>query len=563
MTAEAEHRPLHDVRAVNLPRGRHFALTFGLSDQFGGMTSALLHRSRAFVRLGATHVDVLTFDARVDYPQLTERLRARSDVIAGMRVLNLWDWLRENTFTRLAPTGLARNTVFSPLAPDEPAVDAVRHGDAGERKILVRTRLGADGTTALQIDYFRSDCTLLASDRRDCDSRGRTGGRSIVVCDREGKPGWIFSGIWGLYRAWLDELTADRQCFMIVDSKTVATFMLGYRRPNVVTAHIVHSSHLASVAQVKASPDGFAVRATRQAVFDDLGGFDSIVLLTQRQRDDVRRQLTSRRQSQPRLSRAVNNWLGAHEKQNVALHNIAVIPNSRTIGPRPAAEESRPIGRGIVLASLTPRKRVDHAIRAVVAAAQQAQSAGLMPPITLDIYGSGEAQTMVALQTLVAELDAAHLVSFHGYVPEARRHLSSASFLVTSGSSEGFPLVLVESMAAGCIPISYDVPYGPADIIDDGRTGFLVAAGDESQLAAAVFQFVSLHPDRVQRMRAAGRLTSERFSDEEVTGLWAQELAAAARRKNGPRSVPARVRDVLSLGKKAIRRVGRLALRRG
>ena len=33
--------------------------------------------------------------------------------------------------------------------------------------------------------------------------------------------------------------------------------------------------------------------------------------------------------------------------------------------------------------------------------------------------------------------------------------------------------MLVESMASGCIPIAYDIDYGPSDIITDGVDGFL------------------------------------------------------------------------------------------
>ena len=60
--------------------------------------------------------------------------------------------------------------------------------------------------------------------------------------------------------------------------------------------------------------------------------------------------------------------------------------------------------------------------------------------------------------------------------PDARRELATASFLLLTSRSEGSPLVLVEAMAAGCLPIAYDVRYGPSDLIRNGRNGFLVRA---------------------------------------------------------------------------------------
>ena len=52
---------------------------------------------------------------------------------------------------------------------------------------------------------------------------------------------------------------------MIVDSKTSANFMLGYRRPHVVVAHLVHNSHLADPER----PDG-PLRESRRRVIERL-----------------------------------------------------------------------------------------------------------------------------------------------------------------------------------------------------------------------------------------------------------------------------------------------------
>ena len=55
------------------------------------MTSALLHRSRAFRRLGGVDVGILTLDDRPDYPELEQRLLCAGELVAGVRIRNLWD----------------------------------------------------------------------------------------------------------------------------------------------------------------------------------------------------------------------------------------------------------------------------------------------------------------------------------------------------------------------------------------------------------------------------------------------------------------------------------------
>ena len=77
-----------------LPAGRQLAVTWGIPDRYGGMTSALLHRSRAFVRLAGRDVDVLTLDPRPGYGELRERLAESGELVRGIRLRNLYDDLR-------------------------------------------------------------------------------------------------------------------------------------------------------------------------------------------------------------------------------------------------------------------------------------------------------------------------------------------------------------------------------------------------------------------------------------------------------------------------------------
>lgn len=448
--------------SVALPDGLQFALTWGIPDDFGGMTSAMLHRSRAFVRLSGRPVDILTFDARTDYDRVEARLRASAELIDGMRLINLWDWLRTTTLPDSAPGMLTLDRhPYSPL-----------DSDPGE---LVATRLADDGTV-LQVDYRRADGTVVVSDRRDVAERGVIGGRSVVLCDERGVPVRSWGRIWALYRMWLDLLRERRPSFFIVDSKTVARFAATYVRKRAVMMHLVHGSHL----------QGGELSAARRETFENLDSFDSVVLLTHRQRSDVESLLGPR-------------------------NNLAVIPNGRE--PTPHVRRARDVHHGVVLSSLIPRKRVAHSITAVRSTTA-----------TLDIYGDG-------IERPTLEAVASGRVHFHGYSADARRALATASFLLSTSTAEGLPLSLVEAMSAGCLPIAYDVAYGPSDLIVDGRTGFLVPPGDTQALAAAIERLIALPRWRVARMRRAAVRASSAFSDLTVTRLWAHEMRAAAARK--------------------------------
>jgi poly(glycerol-phosphate) alpha-glucosyltransferase len=172
-----------------------------------------------------------------------------------------------------------------------------------------------------------------------------------------------------------------------------------------------------------------------------------------------------------------------------------------------------------VLASLIPRKRVSHAIRAVAAARE---STGR--PVRLSVYGDGPQRPK--LQALIGRLEAEEYVTLEGHVPDARRRLAETSMLLLTSHSEGFGLVLLEAMAEGCIPFAYDVPYGPADLITDGVNGFLAPAADVDALAARVEGFLALDEAAVEQLRANARATVTKYSDENVTALWSAALGS-------------------------------------
>jgi poly(glycerol-phosphate) alpha-glucosyltransferase len=482
---------------ARLPAGRHFAVTWSIPDDFGGMTIALLHRSRAFVRLGGARVDILTFDARPDYPRIEARLRQRGAMVDGMRLLNLYDWLRIHPL----PGGslqLDRDD-FAPIAADADVVAASRDG-----VVLSRTRFAIDGQSVLQRDHFREDGTLLLSDRRIPQDDGTPGERSVVLCDERGRPVRSWRRVWPLYRAWLDAVSARRPSWFVVDSKTSADFMLGYRRRNAVVIHVVHNSHLADPDR----PDG-PLRESRRRAIEGIDSFDSVVVLTERQRADL-------------------------EVARGPLPNLVVIPNARepdrADGPSSPArtDARRDPTAGIVIASLTGRKQVDHALRGAAGAE--------LPHLTLDVYGEGPRRA--ELERIAGEVADRVEARFHGYRPDARERLRSASFLLATGRSEGFPLVLLEAMAAGCLPIAYDVRYGPSDLIRDGIDGRLVPAGDIAALSRAIEQLARTSPARQRRMRRAARRTVRAYRDGPITRRWARELRAARRRHRATGVLP-------------------------
>ena len=154
----------------------------------------------------------------------------------------------------------------------------------------------------------------------------------------------------------------------------------------------------------------------------------------------------------------------------------------------------------------------------------------------LDVYGK-DAGSLASIEATVAETGSAGQVVLHGYAPGAARHFAAASFSLMTSTTEGQSLVLLESMAAGCVPIAYDIRYGPAELLVDGETGFLVPGGDVSALADTIERFLALPIKRVRELRANARERLAAFTDAEVFRRWV-ERAAGRGRGPGPPAQP-------------------------
>lgn len=482
----------HPGSSSDLPRGYHCAVTWGMPADYGGMTSALLRRSRAFVEEAGTAVDILTFEWSEDYNEIRCELEAAGELVPGLKLRNLWEELGLLTAAQLLAATPGKNVkgAFSAIGEDEEHEDEVSGG-----LLRRRVRYASDHKTVLQVDYFRPDGSLLVADRRDSQVKGTVGGRLVSLCGMDSRPVASWNQVSALYLFWLDLVVAGRQSFMIVDSKSAANFMTRYRRDNVVTMHVVHNSHLAS----RAVPPYGELSPSRRYVFERLSSFDSVVFLTEGQKEDADLLLDSP-------------------------GNACVIPNSRFLPAASSPEQGHDPELGVILSSLTTRKRLDHAISAL----GLAKDSGGME-FGLRIYGKGPERA--SLHDLIADQDLDDVVTLCGHSSSARQEFEKASFTLLSSKLGVQGLVLVEAMSVGCIPIAYDVPYGPADIIDDGVNGFLITAGDVQAMADTVIRLRKMEPAAVEKMRLEAVAKARTFSDASTVKRWEREMRAAADRK--------------------------------
>lgn len=123
------------------------------------------------------------------------------------------------------------------------------------------------------------------------------------------------------------------------------------------------------------------------------------------------------------------------------------------------------------------------------------------------------------LEKCIASLGLENHVILLGYTQNPFPYMRLAKAHVTASEWESFGLVIIEALACGCLPISTDCPHGPRDVLDGGKSGFLVPNGSAEKLAEAMHQTL-VDENLVQEKLQYGQKYIERYSTASVIPQW-------------------------------------------
>jgi poly(glycerol-phosphate) alpha-glucosyltransferase len=270
----------------------------------------------------------------------------------------------------------------------------------------------------------------------------------IVIYDA-GEPIGALYGFGELYRLWTSAVIAERpgRSLVISEARQLGELLGPYPR-SYALMHTVHSAHTQAPHTWDAPMD-----TLWQGWCAQLDSFDAVVWLTQAQLSDIER----------RFGPQARSFVVPHPAQ-----------------PPTAAPpwDTRDPDRVATIARLVPNKQIDQLLRAFAVVVQQ------RPQARLEVFGDGPQRP--ALEALAAELGLAAQVTWRGHVPAAGSQLSRAAVFAMTSEYEGQSLVLLEALEQATACVSYDISYGPAEMIVPNVNGELVPAGDVAALAAAL-----------------------------------------------------------------------------
>ncbi len=234
----------------------------------------------------------------------------------------------------------------------------------------------------------------------------------------------------------------------------------------------------------------------------DVPGFVEEVPLLQKIASPLNRRVVRRASRIFAPSRRVAELMLRHSPEA----KIEVIPHGveaesfqfKTVYPKRAK-------RLVTIARLLPWKRIDHLVTVV------AELNRSVADISLDIYGDGEDRSRI--QALIDAADARSYMTMHGLVPKETlyKDLCQHDVFVLPSVTEAFGLVFLEAMAAGLPVVGFD-SAGPADIIEDGKTGLLFSDDSVADLLRVVTRLVSVDHLTAELGQNARKTALSRFS---------------------------------------------------
>ena len=187
--------------------------------------------------------------------------------------------------------------------------------------------------------------------------------------------------------------------------------------------------------------------------------------------------------------------------------NMLCIPNARTF--RLDAPASLDAHRVIAVGRYSAQKALDRLLNAWALCDRGDWK--------LALVGGGELED--ELKSFASGLGIADSVEFGYAEGDIRDTYRNASVLALSSLYEGLPMVLLEAQAAGLPIVAFDCKCGPADVVTDGKDGFIVPQGDVDGLAAHLSELMNDSTLR-KAMGEAAFAASDRFDEEKIMNIW-------------------------------------------
>ncbi|HCX2173244.1 TPA: glycosyltransferase [Staphylococcus aureus] len=475
-------------------------ITSRLDLEHGGLTSSLLNKSRILYDEKGLKSTILTFHAATNFEYVKSTIIQRYDLKDKVEIYNINEYFRSQNL-KYEPKKYNINTQsYTPVKINENKFEYYKEGikvieiyydknkikevrHFGENSICTsKDIIDSDGyiywrsfysnrNLARQVFYRKDQTPFLTREFDFINASDKI--ISLVLFD--GEP-LRFNTFNEFKEYFIKKYIKKPITYLVGEARALDPVIMNIDNIYVRKVFMTHSIHI--------RPGTDIIRAGNRVVLNNLNNIDALVVLTEKQKEDIKNRFGER-------------------------NNYYVIPHSIQV---PEIKNVKVNNNVVIISRLHPEKRLDHSIRAFEKVVKK------IPNATLSIYGEG--QERENLQKLINKLGLQNQIKLMGYTKEINKVLQSADCSLLTSQYEGFALAIQESIANGTPVIAYDINYGPSSMIDNGKNGYLIKDGEVNELSNHIIKYLNKSKEEKKNFFENAIEKARKFSNQNFANSW-------------------------------------------
>lgn len=475
-------------------------ITSRLDKNHGGLTASMLNKVGIINDKLSIEPLILTFHLDWKYNMIKEEIVHRYNLDNKARFININEYFKNKiTSKKLVRYTFKPNSNLEKISISENKVEyydqkekiySVKYYKNTLREIkkysndVIIQKITLDNDECLfSINYYQDEYLkkqdLYRKDQSIFESRiyeNKNGENEIVKITLFDKETIEFTSFNEFKTYFISLFIKEPYTYLISEARGMDDAILSIKNQCVRKIFMTHSIHI--------RPGTDIVREGNRTVLNNLNEIDGLVLLTEFQKQDI------------------TNRFGYRKNYFVIPHAI----ETKNI------KKQKVKNKIVMVSRLHKEKRIDQAIQAFKQVVEKNSDA------KLHIYGEGKERPN--LQILINNLGLTNNVKLEGYTHNIDQVLQEAECTLLTSLYEGFALVIQESIANGTPVISYDIKYGPSDMIEDGINGYLVEEGNVDQLAKFINMYLSKHEHEKKQFSEKSLEKAQEFSYDNFVENW-------------------------------------------
>lgn len=353
---------------------------------------------------------------------------------------------------------------------------------------------GQNGQLILQ-RYYTPTGRIALEEYYAQDTEGKPLLSRIILKDYRGEGDRFFQNTDDLFTFFLNELSnrdTDTTTFIVDRPGTGVKPLLALNDASRKYLYIPINHAVDPNDPVHANLDGFL-----EPAFEHFSHFDGFITATQQQADH----LTTR----------------FPKARIFAVPAVTTVPLTKEQTEKVAPSQRRSHSL-LYVGRIGQDKQIDQQLRLFALVKDR------VPDATFTLYGYGDPKYVTEMKKLADSLKLADSVVFKDYVPDLQDAYDHYQVLINTSLADGSPLAMMEALIHGIPVVSYKFNYGPADLIADGKDGYLIDPGQNLAMAEKI---VALFTDDAQLAAfsdAAYVAAHTQWTRRKIWNRWQKEL---------------------------------------